>query len=219
MTEPVYNLVFIGAPGSGKGTQAKRLLDKYGLLQISTGDILRQAVKDGTELGVKAKQFMDAGELVPDELIVGLIEARLGKDEYARGWVLDGFPRTLGQAQALDAMLERLAKKLTHVAVLEVPESLLVERIVGRRSCPACGNVHHVSYSPPKVDGTCDACGGELVQRSDDTEEKVRVRLSAYNEQTADVIPYYDRKGIVRTVNGDQSANDVFAAIQQVLEG
>ncbi len=219
MMDSVNNMIFIGAPGSGKGTQAKRLLDKYALPQISTGDILRQAVKDGTELGQKAKGFMDEGKLVPDELIVGLIEARLGKDEYAKGWVLDGFPRTLAQAQALDAMLERLAKKITHVAVLDVPESLLVERIVGRRSCPACGNVHHVTYSPPKADGRCDSCGGELVQRSDDTEEKVRVRLSAYNAQTADVIPYYEAKSIVRRVNGDQPADQVFAAIQQVLEG
>ena len=211
-----HKLILIGAPGSGKGTQAKRLIDRFGLVQISTGDILRAAVKAGTELGSQAKSFMDEGKLVPDDLIIGLIEERLTSSD---GWVLDGFPRTLAQAEALDAMLEKLGQKLTHVVVLDVPDEDIVERIVGRRSCPACGNVHHVTFSPPKVDGACDKCGTELVQRTDDTEQKVRVRLAAYTAETEAVIPYYATRDLVHRLDGQKRPDEVHAAVAATLEG
>jgi adenylate kinase len=213
------NLMLVGAPGSGKGTQAKRLVEKYNIPQLSTGDILRQAIKDQTALGIQAKEFMDAGKLVPDELIMGLIEERFGHADYQNGWILDGFPRTLPQAEGLSALLDRTGKKLKHVILLDVPGEAIVERIVGRRSCPGCGNVHHVSFSPPKSEGICDACGGALVQRSDDTEEKVRVRFGQYESETASVIPYFEPLGIVASVDGQQSADEVFSAITGILEG
>jgi len=213
------NLMLVGAPGSGKGTQAKRILAKYQLPQLSTGDILRQAIKDQTPLGNQAKKFMDEGKLVSDDLIMDLIEERLAQSEYQSGWVLDGFPRTLPQAEGLSALLDRTSKKLKHVILLDVPGDAIVDRIVGRRSCPACGNVHHISFSPPKVEGICDACSGALVQRSDDTEEKVRVRFGQYESETASVIPYFEPLGIVSKIDGQQSAEDVFAAISGILEG
>ena len=213
------NIMFVGAPGSGKGTQAKRIVEKYNIPQLSTGDILRKAIKDQTVLGQKAKQFMDEGQLVPDDLIMGLIEECFAQEGYQSGWILDGFPRTLPQAEGLSALLDRMSKKLSHVILLDVPDDAIVERIVGRRSCPACGNVHHVRFSPPKSEGICDACGGNLVQRADDTEEKVRVRFGQYESETASVIPYFEPLGIVHTVDGQQSADDVFAAVTGILEG
>lgn len=218
MSDKVHNLMLVGAPGSGKGTQAKRLLEKYELPQISTGDILRQAVQDGTALGIEAKKFMDSGKLVPDALIMGLIEERLDKPEYQKGWVLDGFPRTLAQAEGLVGLLEKLGKSLTHVIVLDVPSSVIVARIVGRRSCPKCGNVHHVTFSPPQVEGVCDKCGGELIQRSDDTEEKVLVRQKAFEAETASVVPFFEPNGIVHRIDGNQDAGTVFDAACSILE-
>ncbi len=217
MSAPPYKLILVGAPGSGKGTQALRLLEVYGAKQISTGDILRQAVKDGTSLGVQAKSFMNEGKLVPDQLIIDLIRETLGKGGFAGGWVLDGFPRTLAQAQALDVMLTELGESLGHVLVLDVPASLLIERIVGRRSCPGCGNVHHLKFSPPKKDGVCDRCGTELVHRPDDTVEKATVRQNAFEAQTAEVIPHYVSKGIVTRVDGTTSPDDVFRALERAL--
>ena len=213
------NLMLVGAPGSGKGTQAQRLVEKYKIPQLSTGDILRQAIKDQTALGIQAKEFMDAGKLVPDELIMGLIEERLDQADYQNGWILDGFPRTLPQAEGLSALLDRTDKKLKHVILLDVPGEAIVERIVGRRSCPGCGNVHHIRFSPPKTEGECDSCGGALVQRSDDTEEKVRVRFGQYEAETASVIPYFEPLGVVSRVDGQQSADEVFAAVTGILEG
>lgn len=213
------NIMLVGAPGSGKGTQAKRLVEKYSIPQLSTGDILRQAIKDETELGLQAKGFMDAGQLVPDDLIMGLIKEKLSEEAFQNGWILDGFPRTLPQAEGLNQLLENMSKKLRHVILLDVPGEAIVERIVGRRSCPSCGNVHHVSFSPPKEEGTCDACGGTLVQRSDDNEEKVRVRFGQYESETASVIPYFEPSGIVSKVDGQQSADEVFSAIIGILEG
>lgn len=218
MTSTAHNIILVGAPGSGKGTQSKLLLERYGLPQISTGDILRQAVKDGTPLGLEAKRYMNAGELVPDRLIVGLIEARLKEPGYTHGWVLDGFPRTLAQAEALQEMLEQVKQKLERVIVIDVPGESLVERIAGRRSCTACGNVHHVKFSPPKKDGICDRCGSPLEQRADDQEEKVRVRLKAFTGQTAEVIPYYERQGLVRRIDGERTPIEVFAEIENALK-
>lgn len=217
MSAPPYKLILVGAPGSGKGTQAQRLLEVYGAKQISTGDILRQAVKDGTPLGAQAKSFMNDGKLVPDQLIIDLIRETLGKGGFSGGWVLDGFPRTLAQAQALDVMLTELGESLGHVLVLDVPASLLIERIVGRRSCPGCGNVHHLKFSPPKKDGVCDRCGTALVHRPDDTVEKATVRQNAFEAQTAEVIPHYESKGIVTRVDGTTNPDDVFRALERAL--
>jgi adenylate kinase len=212
-------IIFVGAPGSGKGTQSKRLMDAYGIRQVSTGDILRQAVKDGTSLGKQAKQFMDDGKLVPDSLIIDLIRDTLTTGAFPAGWVLDGFPRTMAQAEALDGLLTDLASPVQAVLVLDVPDDPIVERITGRRSCVACGNVHHVRFDPPKVDGVCDRCGGLLEQRADDTEAKVRTRLSAYHQQTSEVIPYYAGKGLVTRLDGTGQPDQVFASIRAVLDG
>jgi len=219
MSDASKNLILVGPPGSGKGTQAKQLVEAYGIPQVSTGDMLRQAIKDGTELGAKAKRFMDAGKLVPDDLILGLIEELFQKSAYQKGWILDGFPRTLAQAQALSSMLERQNVRVSHVVELEVDPEAIVERIVGRRSCPSCGNVHHIKFSPPKTEGVCDRCGNTLVQRSDDTEEKVRVRLDAYRAQTSEVIPYFEKLGLVHKVDGDSSPAEVQKAIRGILDG
>lgn len=211
------NLVLVGAPGSGKGTQSKLLLERHGLPQISTGDILRQAVKAGTKLGLEAKEFMNQGKLVPDELIMGLIEERLGLPEFAKGWVLDGFPRTLAQAKALSGLLEQLHESISKVVVIDVPDEVIFERIVGRRTCTACGNVHHVKFSPPKVENVCDRCGSGLVQRPDDSEEKAKVRLREFNEVKAQVIPYYAAQGLVEHVDGQVAPEAVYAAIEGAL--
>lgn len=212
-----YRIIFVGAPGSGKGTQAQRLLERYGAQQISTGDILRQARKDGTALGKEAQKYMDEGKLVPDELIINLIKDTLGQGKFSSGWVLDGFPRTLAQAEALDRMLTAMGEKITHVVVLDVPAAVLLERIVGRRSCPKCGNVHHVRFHPSKVEGICDRCGTALVQRPDDTEAKATVRQAAFEAQTAEVIPYYERRGLVSRVDGTLEQDEVFSRIEKSL--
>ncbi len=213
------NLLLMGAPGSGKGTQAKLLDREMGLHQISTGDILRDAKRKGEELGQRAKQYMDAGQLVPDDLIVDLIRSVLGQEDGGRGWVLDGFPRTMPQAQALDAMLVETHRKISKVLFIDVPEQALLSRITGRRSCRECGSVYHVVFSPPKVDGRCDREGSVLYQREDDTEDKVRVRLEAYQAQTKEVIPYYSKQGLVATIDGERKPTDVFADIRRTLEG
>lgn len=211
------NIILIGAPGSGKGTQSQLLIDRHRLPQISTGDILRQAVKAGTKLGVAAKEYMNQGKLVPDELIVGLIEERLGHSEYARGFILDGFPRTLAQAEALETLLARIGERIHKVIVLDVPDEVIFERIVGRRTCTSCGNVHHVKFSPPKRPGVCDRCGAALVQRPDDSEEKARVRLAEFQAANAQVIPYYDRRGLVVRVDGQAAPETVFGEIGRAL--
>jgi adenylate kinase len=211
-----YKMILVGAPGSGKGTQAKRLIDSYGVKQISTGDILRQAVKEGTPLGREAKGYMDAGKLVPDDLIIGLIKETL--PSATGGWALDGFPRTVAQAKALDSMLRQVGETMNAVIVLDVPDELIVERITGRRSCPNCGNVHHVKFDPPKQAGICDRCGTQLVQRPDDTEEKVRVRLDAFHKQTAEVIPHYEAQGLVTRVDGRKDPDVVFGEMRKALE-
>jgi adenylate kinase len=214
------NLILVGAPGSGKGTQAQRLVDQFGIPQISTGDMLRAAVRAGTSLGVEAGKLMDAGKLVPDDVIIGLIEERLKAEDTKKGFVMDGFPRTVAQAQALDRMLDRSGTRLDRVVVIDVPDELIVERITGRRSCKSCGAVYHVKFSPPKREGICDRCGSDqLFQRDDDTESAVRVRLKAFADQTAAVIPHYQQQGLVARVDGARSPDEVYRGVLACFEG
>jgi adenylate kinase len=213
------NLILLGGPGAGKGTQAKKLIDKYHIPQISTGDILRAAVKEGTEMGRKAKEFMDAGKLVPDEVVIGIIKDRLAQADCKKGFILDGFPRTVPQAEALDKVLAGLGMKMDHVISIDVPEEDLVARLCGRRTCKdaACGQMFHVQYTPPKKEGVCDKCGGELYQRDDDNETTVRSRLATYNQATAPLIGYYSAKGLVRPIAGVGSIEDIFNKIVGIL--
>lgn len=212
-------IVLLGGPGSGKGTQAKKLVDKYGIPQISTGDIFRAALKEGTPMGLKAKTYMDKGELVPDDVVVGVVEERLAKPDLAKGFMLDGFPRTLPQAEALDRILGGLTKKLDHAVLVDVPDQELMGRLTGRRTCrnSDCGKMYHVMFNPPKKDGLCDSCGSELYQRDDDSEATIRERLNVYNAQTAPLIDYYQQKGLLRRVKGVGPIDDIFAAIVKVL--
>ncbi len=213
-------IVLLGGPGSGKGTQAQKLINKLGVPQISTGDIFRAAVKEGTPMGLKAKAFMEQGELVPDDVVIGVVEERLTKPDLDKGYMLDGFPRTVGQAQALDKILASQSKGLNHVVLVDVPDEELVKRLSGRRTCrnSDCGKMYHVMFNPPKKEGTCDACGSELYQRADDSEATIRERLSVYNSQTAPLIDYYDKKGLLRRVEGVGPIDQIFASIQKVLQ-
>ncbi len=212
-------LIFFGPPGAGKGTQAQRLIADKGIPQISTGDLLRANRANKTELGLKAQQFMDQGLLVPDELVIDMVDARLGEADCAGGYVLDGFPRTVPQAVALDALLSRRGSTIDKVLVLVVPDELIVDRIVGRRSCKKCGAVYHVTFSPPAAEGVCDACGNALSQRADDTEEKVRVRLNEYAHNTAPVADYYQQRGLVAKVDGVGDIDEIYARLLNALEG
>ena len=212
------NLIFFGPPGAGKGTQAKKLVAVRGIPQISTGDILRTHRREGTPLGVKAQGFMDQGLLVPDDLVIDMVGVRLDKPDCERGYVLDGFPRTVPQAVALDELLSRRGSSIGKVLVLRVPDELIVKRIVGRRMCKSCGHVFHLEFSPPKVAEVCDACGGELYLRADDTEEKVRVRLNEYAHNTEPVAAYYEQRGIVREVDGVGDIDEVFARLVAAME-
>ena len=218
MTQPQLNVVLLGAPGSGKGTQAERIAPAYGLPHISTGDMLRAAVARGADLGLAAKAHMDAGGLVPDEVVVGLIRERLVEDDAAGGFVLDGFPRTLEQAGALDVMLALSGRALTHVLLFDVPEEELVRRLSGRRTCRACGKGYHLVFDPPRVDGVCDKCGGELFQRGDDNEATVRNRLAVYGQQTEPLVGYYAAHGLLHTFHGGgRMPDEVFADVQRLL--
>lgn len=213
------NIVFLGPPGAGKGTQAKILIERYGIPQISTGDMLREHRAKGTELGKKAQEYMDKGQLVPDEIILGMVKERLSQPDCAKGFILDGFPRTVAQAEALDKILSEMGKKLDFALALVVPDDLLVERLTGRRTCKSCGMMFHVKYKPPKVDGKCDACGGELYQRPDDNEETVRNRLKVYHESTAPLIDYYKGKGILKEIDGSKSIDQITGQLIQIIEG
>ncbi|NOY46535.1 MAG: adenylate kinase [Deltaproteobacteria bacterium] len=210
-------LILLGPPGAGKGTQAKRLIERYGIPQISTGDILRAAVRDGTDLGKKAKEYMDAGKLVPDEVVIGIIEERLQEADCAKGFILDGFPRTVAQADALNRVLANLGQAIDHVVSIEVPDEELVERLTGRRTCRGCGAMYHVKFSPPKAEGVCDKCGGELYQRDDDREETIRARLKVYHDQTAPLVEYYEKAGLLRRIPGQGSVDEIYARIEGVL--
>lgn len=212
------NLIFLGPPGAGKGTQAKQVQDKYGVVQISTGDMLRAARKEGTELGTKAAEYMDSGKLVPDELVVGIVKERIVQDDCSDGFILDGFPRTVGQAESLDKMLEEIERKIDHVVDLVVDDDELVGRLTARRSCEACGKIYHLKFSPPPEPGKCE-CGGALIQRKDDNEETVRQRLDVYHSQTAPLQEYYENKGLRRKVDGGgRTPAEVLSSITEILK-
>jgi adenylate kinase len=210
-------IILLGPPGSGKGTQAKLLIERLGVPQISTGDMLRAAVKAGTPLGAEAKAYMDGGGLVPDGVIIGLVRERLQVPDCARGYILDGFPRTAAQAEAIETTLTGLRLSLDHVLCLEVPSEDLVSRIAGRRTCRNCGAMYHVRFSPSKREGVCDVCGGETYQRDDDREETVRRRLQVYEEQTAPLIRFYDRRGLLRRIPGTGEIAEIFSRMVKSL--
>jgi adenylate kinase len=210
-------LVIFGPPGAGKGTQAKLLSERLGVPHIATGDMLREAVKAGTRLGGLAKKYMDEGRLVPDEVVIGMVEERLRQPDCSKGFILDGFPRTIEQAEALDSELEKLGLKLDAVLNLEVGDEEVVKRIALRRTCRSCGAVFHLIFNPPRREGVCDRCGGELYQRDDDKEEVVRNRLKVYRQQTKPLLEFYRRRGLLRDVNGERSIEDVFKEILAAL--
>ncbi|HEX9771425.1 MAG TPA: adenylate kinase [Kiloniellales bacterium] len=213
------NILLLGAPGAGKGTQAKRLQDRYQIVQLSTGDMLRAAVAAGTELGRRAKAIMDAGQLVPDDLVIRMISERIDQPDCAKGFILDGFPRTTAQAEALDAMLAEKGLKLDAVVEIAVDEDVLVERITGRFSCATCGAGYHDTFHRPKREGVCDRCGGtRFVRRDDDNEETVRKRIEAYRAQTAPILPYYQAQGVLQRVDGMADIDSVTAQLYEVLE-
>lgn len=211
-------IVLLGAPGSGKGTQAKLLIDKYKIPQISTGDLLRAAVAASTDLGKKAKAAMDAGQLVADDVVLGMIQERLAKPDARGGFILDGFPRNIPQAQALDAMLARVGQPLQLALLVDVDTEVLMKRITGRRTCGACGAIYNIYYSVPQVSGKCDKCGGMLQHRSDDNEPTVRNRLKVYEEQTAPLVSYFKAQGKLRTAKGVGSVTDIFKAISDIID-
>ena len=212
-------LVLLGAPGAGKGTQAKMLIEKYKLPQISTGDILRKAVADGTPLGKEAKVIMEKGELVTDKIVLGLVEERLKQDDCKSGFILDGFPRNTAQAEELDKMLDGLKMQLTAALSVDVPKDDLMKRLTGRRTCKSCQQMYNIYFSPSKKEGVCDKCGGELFQRGDDQEETIKKRLDVYDAQTAPLIDYYQKKGILKSVTGTGSIDDIFKKVCALLEG
>ncbi|MDR2105767.1 MAG: adenylate kinase [Deferribacteraceae bacterium] len=215
----MINVLFLGAPGSGKGTQSENIIRDYGVIQISTGDILRKAVKDGSALGKEAKNYMTQGLLVPDSLIVGVMSERLKGGDAKNGFILDGFPRTVVQAEALDEMLEKdLKYRLTHVISLEVPDELIYERITGRRSCPACGRVYHLKFNPPREAGICNFDGEKLICRDDDTEAALSKRLKVFHESTAIIKPLYEKRGIVLSLDGAAEPSDVYSKIKAFLD-
>ena len=207
----------MGPPGAGKGTAAKQLQSAFGLAHISTGDMFREAIKEGTELGKLAKSFIDHGDLVPDDVTIGIVKERLSKDDCEKGFLLDGFPRTLVQADALKKLTKEINRELTSVITLDVDESKLIERIISRRVCPSCGASYNINTKKPSKEGICDSCGHELIQRKDDTKESFVTRLNAYNNQTKPLIEYYNANGLLKSVNGLNDIDVVFADIEKIL--
>ena len=210
-------IIMLGAPGAGKGTQAKKIAAKYGIPHISTGDIFRANIKNGTELGKKAKTYMDQGLLVPDELVVDLVVDRVNQEDCENGYVLDGFPRTIPQAEALDKALAAQGQKMDYAIDVDVPDENIVRRMGGRRACVGCGATYHLEYAPTRQEGICDVCGGELILRDDDKPETVLKRLGVYHEQTQPLIDFYEAKGVLKSVDGTVDMKDVFAAIVEIL--
>lgn len=212
-------LVLLGAPGGGKGTQAKKLIEKYRIPQISTGDILRAAVAAGTPLGKEAKSYMNKGELVPDSVVIGLVKERVSQDDCKKGYILDGFPRNIAQAEVLDKVLAEMGSPLGTALLIDVDKDVLMKRLTGRRTCKNCQQMYNVYFSPPKKAGVCDKCGGELFQRDDDKEETIKRRLDVYDAQTAPLIDYYNKKRILKSIKGVGSIDEIFNKVSAVLEG
>ncbi|HXG29853.1 MAG TPA: adenylate kinase [Nevskiales bacterium] len=210
-------IVLLGAPGSGKGTQAKKLMERHGIPQISTGDLLRAAVRAGTALGKKAKAAMDAGQLVADEIVIGMIRERLQDADTERGFIMDGFPRSGAQARELDAVLGSLGQPLDKALLIDVKFDALMKRLTGRRTCKDCGQMYNVYYSPPRKDGVCDRCGGELLQRADDNEDTIGNRLKVYQDQTEPLIEYYQKQGKLAAIDGEGDIEEIYARINQAL--
>ena len=213
------DVILLGPPGAGKGTQAKMMIEKWRIPQVSTGDILRAAVREGTQLGLEAKGFMDEGGLVPDSVVIGIIEERIKEPDAADGFILDGFPRTIAQAEALEKILSDNDRKIEHVISIEVDDDELVTRLTGRRMCKSCGESFHMVFNQPSVENVCDTCSGELYQRDDDQEDTIRQRLEVYHEQTSPLIEYYRERGGLREVDGAGSISDIFDQIAAKLAG
>lgn len=213
------NIILMGLPGAGKGTQAERIVETFHIPHISTGDMFRAAVKNETPLGLEAKSYMDKGQLVPDEVVIGIVRERLGNDDCANGFLLDGFPRTVPQAQALSATLKELGRELDHVINIEVDRNVLIERLTGRWICPTCGASYHTVFNPPQAEGICDKDSGKLYQRDDDKSEVVVQRLDVNIAQTQPLIDYYSAQGILRNINGQQDIQVVFSEIASLLRG
>lgn len=211
------NIMLFGAPGAGKGTQAKFLIEKYGIPQISTGDILRAAIKEGTAMGLEAKRFMDEGKLVPDSTIIGIIKDRLSQEDCKKGFILDGFPRTIAQAEALEVLMKEMGITLDKVISLNVPDELIVGRVTGRKVCPACGASFHIEFNPPKVEGKCDLCGADLITRKDDNAETVTKRLGEYHSQTAPLFDFYQERGVLVDIDGTKSVEAITKEIFDIL--
>jgi adenylate kinase len=212
------NVILLGGPGAGKGTQAERIVVDHKLPHVSTGDMLRAAVAKGTEMGREAQKYMANGQLVPDEVVIGVVRDRLAEPDASEGFLLDGFPRTVPQAEALDAMLAEAGREITHVVLIDVPAEELVQRIAGRRTCATCGKIYNITFGPPKTEGVCDVDGGRLTQRADDNEETVRNRIAVYERQTAPLIGYYTDKGVLQSASGGgKTPDDVYEQVGQIL--
>lgn len=211
------NIVLMGLPGAGKGTQAEKIVEKYGIPHISTGDMFRAAMKEETELGLKAKSFMDKGELVPDEVTIGIVRERLSREDCHKGFLLDGFPRTVAQADALESILSDLGKKIDYVINIQVDKGVLMERLTGRRICKNCGATYHLVFNPPSEEGVCDRCGGELYQREDDNEETVQNRLDVNIKQTQPLLDFYQEKGYLVNIDGQRDIKEVFSDIDELI--
>ncbi len=212
------NVILLGGPGAGKGTQAERIVVDYRLPHVSTGEMLRAAVAKGTGMGREAQKYMESGQLVPDEVVIGVVRDRLAEPDAAEGFLLDGFPRTVPQAEALDTMLAEAGRGITHVVLIDVPADELVQRIAGRRSCAVCGKIYNVTFDPPKADGVCDLDGGELTQRADDTEATVRNRIGVYESQTAPLIGYYTQRGVLASAfGGGKAPDEVYEQVKAIL--